>query len=154
MSSSRDTGRYVAGRTTGRMNTDNCYIDESYDSYASGILEVEVESSRSSSHVPEDDDPIEDGRDGARKKSSSPSSNGSTSWKSSCPSSTNGGHRSTPFATTDTMPPTFLCIGLSDMIDGALARAADLLLDCITFRRMEDACREWTNVPAKSCKFF
>jgi len=42
----------------------------------------------------------------------------------------------------------------SDIVDGALARAADAMFDCMTFGMMEDACREWTNVPATPCRFF
>jgi hypothetical protein len=43
--------------------------------------------------------------------------------------------------------PAVLCVGLSDIVDGALARAADAMFDCMTFGMMEDACRE-------SCRFF
>jgi hypothetical protein len=50
--------------------------------------------------------------------------------------------------------PTMLCIGLSEIVDGALGSVADVILDCITFGRMEDTCHQWTNVPAKPCKFF
>jgi hypothetical protein len=50
--------------------------------------------------------------------------------------------------------PAALCVGLSDIVDGALARAADAMFDCMTFGMMEDACRQWTNVPATPCKFF
>lgn len=50
--------------------------------------------------------------------------------------------------------PAVLCVGLSDIVDGALARAADAMFDCMTFGMMEDACREWTNVPATPCRFF
>ncbi|KAL3789089.1 hypothetical protein ACHAW5_009828 [Stephanodiscus triporus] len=50
--------------------------------------------------------------------------------------------------------PTMLCIGLSDIVDGALARVADVILDCMTFGKMEDTCHQWTNVPATPCKFF
>ena len=50
--------------------------------------------------------------------------------------------------------PAVLCVGLSDIVDGALGGAADAMFDCMTFGMVEDACRQWTNVPATPCRFF
>jgi hypothetical protein len=42
-----------------------------------------------------------------------------------------------------------------DALDAMLGNLADAILDCISGGRMDDACREWTNVPqARECKFF
>ena len=48
-----------------------------------------------------------------------------------------------------------MCMGAYDAMDSVLGKLADVVLDCISHGRMDDACREWTNVPqARECKFF
>ncbi len=48
-----------------------------------------------------------------------------------------------------------MCMGASEAMDSILGRLADVVLDCISHGKMDDACREWTNVPqARECKFF